>query len=926
MFCLKRAGVVLGWLCCDKIAAIVVIFLRNEAIKGEKGRYACSKHKYTCMAKNVENDSPLMRQHAEMKRKFPDAMLLFRVGDFYETFGEDARKASNILGITLTRKASGGGSYTDLAGIPHHAIDQYLPRLVRAGLRVAICEQLEDPKTVKGLVKRGITELVTPGVSYNDMVLEVKENNFLCGLHLGDKVHGISFLDVSTGEFYVAQGDLAYIDKLMQNFHPSEVVLQRKKLHWFLDHFTEKYYTNTFDDWVFTTDFANELLLKQFDTTSLKGFGVEDLTEGIIAAGASLYYLQATQHDRTQHICNINRIEEDRYVWLDKFTVRNLELVYSPNENARTLIDVLDQTSTPMGSRLLKRWMVMPLKERVAIEERLHVVDLIVRDRDLSTRLLPQIRAIGDLERLISKVSVGRINPRELIQLKRSLSAVAQIKAICASVDDEAFRRMAEQINACTTIHDRIEREIQEDPPVKLDKGGVIAPGVNTELDELRSMAGSGKDFLMEIQRRESETTGIPSLKVGFNNIFGYYLEVTNTHKDKVPEGWVRKQTLTNAERYITEELKRYEDRILGAEERILELEAQLYEQLLSALMEFLEPIQYDAQLVARLDCLQCFAEVALAHDYCRPELSDDTTIDIKDGRHPVIETQLPLGEQYISNNVYLDHDTQQIIIITGPNMSGKSALLRQTALIVLMAQMGCYCPAREAKIGIVDKVFTRVGALDNISSGESTFMVEMNETASILNNISDRSLVLLDEIGRGTSTYDGISIAWAITEYLHEHKKARPKVMFATHYHELIEMADQYERIQNYHISVREVGNKVIFLRKLEMGGSEHSFGIHVARMAGMPAQVLKRANSMLELLENKSEKITEIHPKNEKNDKKSSKKTEDLGYQLSFIQLDDPTLLDIRDRILDIDIDTLTPIEALLKLNEIKKIVGKK
>lgn len=878
------------------------------------------------MAKNAENDSPLMRQHAEMKRKFPDAMLLFRVGDFYETFGEDARKASQILGITLTRKASGGGGYTDLAGIPYHAVDQYLPRLVRAGLRVAICEQLEDPKTVKGLVKRGITELVTPGVSYNDMVLDVKENNFLCGLHLGDKIHGISFLDVSTGEFYVAQGDIAYIDKLMQNFHPSEVVLQRKKLHWFLDHFTEKYYTNTFDDWVFTADFANELLMKQFGTTSLKGFGVEELTEGVIAAGAALYYLQDTQHDRTQHICRINRIEEDRYVWLDKFTVRNLELVYSPHENARTLLDVLDQAVTPMGSRLLRRWIVMPLKERSAIEERLHVVDVLVRNRELATRLLPQIQAVGDLERLISKVSVGRINPRELQQLRRSLGAIAQIQQLCQQVGDESFKRMSEQLNPCLNISERIGREIQEEPPVKLDKGGVINNGVNAELDELRSMAGTGKEYLMSIQQRESERTGIPSLKVGFNNIFGYYLEVTNTHKDKVPPEWTRKQTLTNAERYITPELKEYEEKILGAEERILVLEAQLYEQLLQALMAYLEPIQYDAQIIARLDCLQCFAEVALANNYCRPEVNDDTTIEIKEGRHPVIETQLPLGEQYVSNNVLLNNDTQQIIIITGPNMSGKSALLRQTALIVLMAQMGCYCPAQEAKIGIVDKIFTRVGASDNISSGESTFMVEMNETASILNNVSDRSLVLLDEIGRGTSTYDGISIAWAITEYLHNYPKARAKVMFATHYHELIEMADQYERIQNYHISVREVANKVIFMRKLEPGGSEHSFGIHVARMAGMPAQVLKRANSMLELLESKNEKISDQHPKGVKPKKKVVEEKPGAGYQLSFIQLDDPTLLEIRDKLLDIDIDSLTPLEALLKLNEIKKLVAKK
>lgn len=870
-----------------------------------------------------------MRQHAEMKRKFPDAMLLFRVGDFYETFGEDAIKASNILGITLTRKASGGGNYTDLAGIPHHAVDQYLPRLVKAGLRVAICEQLEDPKSVKGLVKRGITELVTPGVSYNDMVLDVKENNFLCGLHLTDKIHGVSFLDVSTGEFFLAQGDLAYIDKLMQNFHPSEVVLQRKKLHWFLDHFSEKYYTNTFDDWVFTSDFAQELLLKQFNTNSLKGFGVADLEEGIVAAGAALYYLQDTQHDRTQHICKINRIEEDRFVWLDRFTVRNLELVHSPNENARTLLDVLDETSTPMGSRLLRRWILMPLKDRVAVEERLHVVDYLIRNRDLAYNLQQHVRAIGDLERLISKVAVGRINPRELLQLKRSLASVAQIKALCSVSEDEAFRRMGEHLNACESIYERIEREVNDDPPIKVERGGVIASGVNTELDELRSMAGSGKEYLMALQQRESDRTGIPSLKVGFNNIFGYYLEVTNTHKDKVPEDWVRKQTLTNAERYITQELKTYEERILGAEERIITLETQMYEALLSALLEYVEPIQYDAQMVARLDCLMCFAEISLAHNYCRPELTDDFALDIKDGRHPVIETQLPLGEQYISNNVYLDHDTQQIIIITGPNMSGKSALLRQTALIVLMAQIGCYCPAREVRSGMVDKIFTRVGASDNISSGESTFMVEMNETASILNNVSDRSLVLLDEIGRGTSTYDGISIAWAITEYLHDHKKARPKVMFATHYHELIEMADQYDRIQNYHISVKEVGNQVIFLRKLELGGSEHSFGIHVARMAGMPSLVLKRANSMLELLESKNEKISALHPKTEKGAKTAkndAKCSAESGYQLSFIQLDDPTLLEIRDKLLDIDIDTLTPIEALLKLNEIKKIVKKK
>lgn len=869
-------------------------------------------------------DTPLMRQYAEMKKKFPDAMLLYRVGDFYETFSSDAIKCSNILGITLTRKASGNSTYTELAGFPYHALEQYLPRLVRAGQRVAICEQLEDPKTTKGLVKRGITELVTPGVAYNDMVLEVKENNFLCGLHLDDKIHGVSFLDVSTGEFFVVQGDISYIDKLMQNFRPTEVVLQRKKMAMFHEYFPEKYYTNTFDDWVFTMDFAEELLMKQFGTTSLKGFGVEDLQAGVIAAGAALYYLQETQHDRTQHICKLSRIEEDKYVWLDKFTIRNLELVHSPHDNAKTLIDVVDQTATPMGSRLLRRWIVMPLKEIPLIEQRQAVVDCLVRDSDFADQLRQHIRGIGDLERLISKVAVRRINPRELLQLKRSLAEMDAVRKLCAPHPAPALQRYGEQISSCHQVFELIDHTIDEEAPVKVDKGYVIAPGVNAELDELRSLAGSGKDYLMNLQQRESERTGIPSLKVGFNSVFGYYLEVTNTHRDKVPQEWIRRQTLTNAERYITPELKEYEEKILGAEERMQVLEGQLYEQLLQTLTDYVQTIQLNAQLIAQLDCLQGFAAVALANGYCRPTLTNDAVIDIKEGRHPVIETQLPLGEQYVSNNVYLDSDTQQIMIITGPNMSGKSALLRQTALIVLLAQIGSYCPAQQATIGIVDKIFTRVGASDNISSGESTFMVEMNETASILNNISDRSLVLLDEIGRGTSTYDGISIAWAITEYLHDCKDKRPKVMFATHYHELIEMADRYERIQNYHISVKELGNKVIFLRKLEMGGSEHSFGIHVARMAGMPPQVLKRAHAMLEILESKNEQISD--KKLSKNPKKIIQNKPDAGFQLSFIQLDDPTLLEIRDKIVDIDIDTLTPIEALLKLNEIKKIVKKK
>ena len=876
------------------------------------------------MAKKTDTDSPLMRQHAELKKKFPDAMLLFRVGDFYETFGEDARKASQVLGITLTRKAAGAGTYTDLAGIPYHAVEQYLPRLVRAGMRVAICEQLEDPKTVKGLVKRGITELVTPGVAYNDMVLEVKENNFLCGLHITDKVHGISFLDVSTGEFYVAQGDLTYIDKLLTNFHPSEVVVQRKRLRCFQEHFSEKYYTNTFDDWVFAPDFAHELLLKQFGTSSLKGFGVEDLDMGIIAAGAVLYYLQDTQHDRTQNITHLSRVERDRYVWLDRFTVRNLELVSSPNDNARTLLDVLDQTLTPMGSRLLKRWVLMPLKDIAAIEERLGVVDGLLRDGELRQRLQVHVKEIGDLERLVTKAAVGRINPREMLQLKRALDAVAQVKTLCAS-SQGALASLGERLNPCSSLSERIGREVKEEPPAKVEKGGVIASGVNAELDELRSMAGSGKDYLLALQQRESEATGIPSLKIGFNNIFGYYFEVYNTHKDKVPEAWTRRQTLTNAERYITPELKEYEDKILGAEERILALEAQLFAQLMSAVTDFVQPIQYDAQLIAHIDCLQSFAEVALVGGYCRPELTEDNKLLILEGRHPVIETQMPPGEQYVSNDVTLDTENNQIMIITGPNMSGKSALLRQTALIVLMAQMGCYCPAKRATVGVVDKVFTRVGASDNISSGESTFMVEMNETASILNNVSDRSLVLLDEIGRGTSTYDGISIAWAITEYLHNNKKARPKVMFATHYHELIDMEQQFERIHNYHVSVKEIDGRVIFLRKLVPGGSEHSFGIHVARLAGMPPQVLNRASAMLQMLEEKNARPSDAEGKGGKKAKTGPKKDDLAGCQLSFIQLDDPTLLEIKDKILGIDIDTLTPLEALLKLNEIKKIVAK-
>jgi DNA mismatch repair protein MutS len=865
-----------------------------------------------------EKVTPLMRQYYAMKQRHPDAVLLFRVGDFYETYGDDAVRSSSILGITLTKRSNGAAADVEMAGFPHHAIDVYLPKLVRAGLRVAICEQLEDPKLAKGLVKRDITELVTPGVSYNDKVLENKENNFLCGLHLDKNIHGISFLDVSTGEFYLAQGDTNYIDKLLQSFKPSEIVLQKRKLNEFHETFSEKYYVNTFDDWVFTKDFANELLLKQFGTNSLKGFGVENLDMGIIAAGAALHYLYDTQHDKTQHICKITRIEEDKYVWIDKFSSRNLELIHSPNENAKTLIDVIDRTLSPMGSRLLKRWVMMPLKEIPFIEERLCVVDFMLANAEFLSSLQQLIKNIGDLERLIGKVAIRRITPRELVYLKNSLASIAEVKKLCSTADSEALRKYAEQINPCKYVYDRIRKEIRDDAPSMVAKGNVIADGVNAELDDLRKLSSSSKQYLAEMQQRESQITGIPSLKIGFNNVFGYYIEVTNAHRNKVPDTWTRKQTLTNAERYITPELKEYETKILTSEERIATIEARLYDQILDSLVDFVQPIQYDAQLIARLDCLQSFASVSQSNDYHRPKLTDSHVIDIKGGRHPVIETQLPPGESYISNDVYLDNQSQQIIIITGPNMSGKSALLRQTALIVLLAQIGCYVPATQAEIGVVDKIFTRVGASDNLSLGESTFMVEMNETANILNNISDRSLVLLDEIGRGTSTYDGISIAWAITEYLHNHPHCRPKVLFATHYHELIDMEKQFERIRNYHISVKEVGNKVIFLRKLAIGGSEHSFGIHVAKMAGMPPKVVKRADEMLKILEEKS-------AKNDKKSDKKQKKEPDYGYQLSFIQLDDPSLLEIKDILLDIDIDVLTPVEALFKLNEIKKIVKK-
>lgn len=868
---------------------------------------------------NVE--TPLMKQYNSIKAKYPDALLLFRVGDFYETFGEDAVKTSSILGIVLTRRANGAASYVELAGFPHHALDTYLPKLVRAGHRVAICDQLEDPKLTKKIVKRGVTEVVTPGVTYNDKVLENKQNNFLASIHLLPKSTGIAFLDISTGEFLIAQGNNDYIDKLIQTFRPSEIIVQKSKRQELTTLFGEKFYISTFEDWVFTIDFGQELLLRHFDTVSLKGFGIEELTNGIIAAGAALHYLAETQHDKVNHITRISRVEEDHYVWLDKFTVRNLEILFSANEQATTLLDVLDQTISPMGARLMRRWLVLPLKEKKPVNDRLDIVEYLVREKEVAEQLYQQIRVMGDMERLISKVAVGRINPREVVQLRRALLALEPVKELLSASPVEPMSRMADLINLCTLMTDRIGKELNPDPPVALNKGDVIAPGVSPELDELRELAHSGKNYLVKLQQRESERTGIPSLKVAYNNVFGYYLEVTNTHKDKVPPEWERRQTLVNSERYITGELKEFEEKILHAEERMLELETRLYNDLITSLVDYTGAVQTNAGVVAKLDCLMSFARVSAENNYVRPVIDEEYRLDIKEGRHPVIETHLPPGEKYIANDVYLDDVSQQIIIITGPNMSGKSALLRQTALIVLMAQTGCFVPASEAHIGLVDKVFTRVGASDNISSGESTFMVEMNETASILNNISNRSLILLDEIGRGTSTYDGISIAWAISEFLHDHPLFRAKVLFATHYHELNEMAAYHSRIKNHHISVKEIGNKVIFMRKLEPGGSEHSFGIHVARMAGMPRSVLDRANELLAVLE-KSHSEGQLQSTSAK--KKKSKTTGD-PYQLSFIQLNDPLLEQIRDDILDTDINTLTPVEALMKLNEIKNLLKK-
>ena len=857
-------------------------------------------------------ETPLMKQYNAFKAKYPDAMLLFRVGDFYETYGEDAVKASEVLGIVLTKRSNAIAESPELAGFPHHALDTYLPKLVRAGLKVAICEQLEDPKLTKKLVKRGVIELVTPGVTYNDSVLEQKENNFLASVHLDKEISGVAFLDVSTGEFYLTQGNNEYIDKLLQSFNPSEVLVQRNKRRDFIELFGGKSFLTVFDDWVFTADYANEVLNRHFHTSSLKGFGVEDFPKGIIAAGACIHYLIETQHDKTNHITTLSRIDQGQYVWLDKFTIRNLELLYTANTNAKTLIDVIDKTVSPMGSRLMRRWIALPLKNKEQIEARYDVVACFTQNRDVISQFQEAIRAIGDLERLISKVSLSKVNPREMLQVARALDQVEVLKNLCVA---DVLKTYADQLNPCVSIRERIKRTLSPDAPALLSKGNFIAEGVDAELDELRGLSRSGKEYLQGIQKREMEATGISSLKVGYNNVFGYYLEVTNTHKEKVPPEWIRKQTLTNAERYITEELKEYEQKILGAEEKIAGIEQRIYNELVNAVSEFVEPIQLDATLVARLDCLVSFADIALKYNYVRPTIDDSYVLDIKDGRHPVIEQMLPAGESYIANDVYLDKDKQQIIVITGPNMSGKSALLRQTALIVLMAQMGSFVPASAARIGLVDKIFTRVGASDNISSGESTFMVEMNETASILNNVSSRSLVLLDEIGRGTSTYDGISIAWAITEYLHDHPVSRAKVMFATHYHELNEMEDSFARIKNYHVTVKEVGNKVVFLRKLKRGGSAHSFGIHVAAMAGMPRKVVERAEKLLTLLE-KSHTGDQVE--------KAALKPEE-AMQLSFIQLDDPLLLQIKEDILNTDIDTLTPVEALMKLNEIKKLLNK-
>ena len=861
--------------------------------------------------------TPMMKQFLDLKAKHPDAVMLFRCGDFYETYSTDAIIAAEILGITLTKRANGKGKTVEMAGFPHHALDTYLPKLIRAGKRVAICDQLEDPKTTKKLVKRGITELVTPGVSINDNVLNYKENNFLAAVHFGKSACGIAFLDISTGEFLTAEGPFDYVDKLLNNFAPKEILFERGKRGMFEGNFGSKFFTFELDDWVFTESSSREKLLKHFETKNLKGFGVEHLKNGIIASGAILQYLDMTEHTQVGHITSLARIEEDKYVRLDKFTVRSLELIGSMNDGGSSLLHVIDKTISPMGARLLKRWMVFPLKDEKPINDRLNVVEYFFRKPDFRELIEDELHRIGDLERIISKVAVGRVSPREVVQLKVALQAIEPIKEACQQADNPSLNRIGEQLNLCISIRDRIEKEINNDPPLLINKGGVIKDSVDTELDELRQIAYSGKDYLLKIQQRESELTGIPSLKIAYNSVFGYYIEVRNVHKDKVPQEWIRKQTLVNAERYITQELKEYEEKILGAEDKILVLETRLYTELVQALSEFIPAIQINANQIARIDCLLSFANVAKENNYIRPVIEDNDVLDIRHGRHPVIEKQLPIGEKYIANDVLLDNATQQVIIITGPNMAGKSALLRQTALITLLAQIGSFVPAESAHIGLVDKIFTRVGASDNISVGESTFMVEMNEASDILNNISSRSLVLFDELGRGTSTYDGISIAWAIVEYIHEHPKAKARTLFATHYHELNEMEKSFKRIKNYNVSVKEVDNKVIFLRKLERGGSEHSFGIHVAKMAGMPKSIVKRANEILKQLEsdNRQQGISG-KPLAEVSENRG-------GMQLSFFQLDDPILCQIRDEILHLDVNNLTPIEALNKLNDIKKIV---
>ena len=861
-----------------------------------------------------KKETPLMQQYNSIKAKYPDACLLFRVGDFYETFGEDAVRAAGILGITLTKRGAGSDSETALAGFPHHSLNTYLPKLVKAGLRVAICDQLEDPKMTKTIVKRGVTELVTPGVAMNDEVLQAKSNNFLAAVSFGKKYLGVSFLDVSTGEFLTAQGNEEYVDKLLQNFGPSEILVPKQFKTKFREVFGEDYHTFYLEDWIFKEDYAVESLTKHFQTNSLKGFGIEELQEGVIASGAVLYYLSETQHNKIQHITNIQRIAEDAYVWMDRFTIRNLELYHSTNVNAVTLLDVIDKTLSPMGARLQKRWLALPLKDASRIQSRHEVVSYLKENSETLQSIQYQIKQISDLERLISKVAAGKVSPREVVYLKESLDAIVPIKEIALKSSNEALKTIGDSLHACELLREKIGNTLNQDAPVNINKGNAIATGISEELDQLRNISQNGKAYLEDLEQRESETTGIPSLKVAFNNVFGYYIEVRNTHKDKVPSEWIRKQTLVSAERYITEELKEYEAKILGAEEKIQLLENQIFEQLINWMATYIKPVQHNANLVAQLDCLQSFTQLAIENNYARPILDDSFDLEIKEGRHPVIEKQLPVGVPYISNDVYLDRESQQIIMITGPNMSGKSAILRQTALIVLLAQMGSFVPAESVRMGIVDKIFTRVGASDNISMGESTFMVEMNETASILNNISDRSLVLLDEIGRGTSTYDGISIAWAISEYLHEHPH-KPKTLFATHYHELNEMEAIFERIQNFNVSVKELKDTVLFIRKLVKGGSAHSFGIHVAKMAGMPQTVIQKAQKMLKKLE-KEHSAEEL----------SGLKSTDDEMQLSFFNLDDPLLEEIKEEIVNLDINTLTPVEALMKLNEIKRMLGKK